>query len=512
MARVYVGGLRLPVEEDKIVALLERARGVEKVRDVEVHKGGNPIEQDCFMFAVIEPEEAADACVKAYNKCRWRKLTLKVERTKRGPFTLDMLKTPAGFDAPRKRKRPEAEIRPTLSSKPLRLRRCEGKREMVQVLPNKSNHFGNLSDDESSDDDDDDDDSDKRKNGANTWTVDFSEIKQPERVAPASDKPPPPLAAERAAAVRARLEAFENGTQHLSSADSDDGETQRALDNENTQLLGVLSSLLQEQQQASQSGNTEEEEFAAAYGIRKERTDGNSASADHGGGIVQFMDDDDDDNEKGGAANEGGEKTSDKMSDSDQANDADEDVVDDEDNEEEENAEDDEEEDEEEEEEEEEEKEEDDDEMKDDIVGNANENGAPEEAPKTQLRGIFEEFLSNKEQASSFSLFGSTFAGNAGADAEDSAETKDQDAPDSLSNANSTFAAAEIVPSSHTFHVADIFAAVDRVAAKRWQKDPADLFQRREGYEEEWLETQGEISRIFKSKAKLAKRHGLGRA
>mmetsp|Transcript_17796 Transcript_17796/g.35166 ORF Transcript_17796/g.35166 Transcript_17796/m.35166 type:complete len:517 (-) Transcript_17796:103-1653(-) len=509
MSRIYVGGLRHPVDQDGIVALLSRAHGVDSVNDVEIREGGNPLEQDCYAFANVEPANAADSVVRTFNKCKWRKLVLKVEKVNQGAFELSRLKTPQGFvqlPSTRKRGRPEAEIIP-LSSKPIRVRRREGQRNIVQVASDRRNQ---MKVDFDSSDSSDSDDSD----ASSEWGVDFADMSSPK---PAEEEvPEEPIDEAKAERVRRRLQAFETGI-----TPSQEDEEAEAIDSENTQLLGMLSSLLQ---QGAASATKEEQEFAEAYGIRREKNS-NVGPVSQGAGVVNFLNEEE---EKAlnvatskaessvvsflGKDEEENLATASKTpgvvsfeSDEEDGSEAlsapappngspapvvnenrksavnvqqeDEDVTMEDRN-----------------------GHEADSESAQEIANANSENS--DGAPKTKLRGIFEDFLANKDQASSFSLFGGAFESDA------VAEVVDQQNQDEVEKANEDIHTkqVDIAPDTKTFRIADIISSVDRSAAKLWPVSPAKRFQRRGNYEKEFYNTRETLSNLFRNRAKQARR------
>ena len=195
-ARVFVGGLRAGVcGAGEVEALLRKARGVARVRDV--HVVARPAPEDggaageVLAFATVEPAAALAGCIRTYNGCRWKGCQLRVERAARDrPFSLDMLKTPRGF-VPRPadadgHEQVEPEAREAASARQrLLLRRKRGRKGVVKVTPRLSSELG-------------DDEGSGESDGAGPASIDYSDLPSKPHPSSVASGKRPRLAGRRA--------------------------------------------------------------------------------------------------------------------------------------------------------------------------------------------------------------------------------------------------------------------------------------------------------------------------
>mmetsp|Transcript_24319 Transcript_24319/g.39437 ORF Transcript_24319/g.39437 Transcript_24319/m.39437 type:complete len:687 (-) Transcript_24319:56-2116(-) len=144
--RLFLGGFRGDASEDEVRRLIDRVKSVEHVEDLQVRQGGDIFLQDWYAFVDVLPDQAAEECIKLYNKCRWKKNVLRVQKIKKGEFSVDntYLRAKAELKEIDKTKAAEkaiAESRVYDPAIPLRIRRKRGRRGMVIVKPNNQTTF-----------------------------------------------------------------------------------------------------------------------------------------------------------------------------------------------------------------------------------------------------------------------------------------------------------------------------------------------------------------------------------
>ncbi|CAK9069622.1 Uncharacterized protein SCF082_LOCUS34825, partial [Durusdinium trenchii] len=201
---------------------------------------------DCFAFVDVEPAECAAACVRTYNKCKWKKSVLKVERVRRGPFSLDLLKTPKGWEGPkhlvfqrkveerqRQQLEDEGQASPTPAHVKLCIRKRRGRRGTVSIKAKKPKLFDEEEDGEDSD---------------SSLVVDYGEIQAPQ----SSKSDEASLLALKADVSRkkakideAAQKVRERESKRTAAALEEIEQTPEFLENEGKNAMGLLSQILE---------------------------------------------------------------------------------------------------------------------------------------------------------------------------------------------------------------------------------------------------------------------------